>query len=121
MTEAPIPHGDGVSVLYCDLKHFTLEALCLHGPKVFRFQLALVRQRWYVVGWYIALDGALTIEDIVAAIGHRSRVEDLLVAGNFNAYLAVPEVNARGKDIDVALANAGLEEMRNHLILCHKP
>ena len=51
------------------------------------------------------------IEAIIVTIRQRPRGEELLVARNFNADLAVPEGNARDKEIDAALAAAGLEDM----------
>ena len=39
-SEAPSAHIGGVAVFYHKAENFTLEALCLHGANVVRFQLA---------------------------------------------------------------------------------
>ena len=36
-SELPSHHSGGVAVFYCEVEHFTLEALRLHGPKVVIF------------------------------------------------------------------------------------
>ena len=76
-------------------KHFTLEAFRLQGPNVVSFQLETGGQRWHVVGFYIAPDNALTIEDVITVTIKWFRGADILVAGDFNADLAEPERNTR--------------------------
>ena len=64
---------------------------------------------------------ASTIESIVAAIIQRPYRADLLVAGNFNANLAVVEGHAWDKSIAAALSTTVLEDMSAHLLPQRKP
>ena len=48
-TGAPILNFGGVAVFYHGAGNFALEALCLHGPNVSRFQIETGQQRWYSV------------------------------------------------------------------------
>ena len=49
-TAAPSLYFGGVYVFYRKAENFTLEALHLHSPNVFSFQMELGGQRWHVVG-----------------------------------------------------------------------
>ena len=101
-------------MFYRKAEHFTLEALCLHGPKVASFQLAPRGKRWYVVSCYIAPDNASTIEAVVAATSQKPCGADLLVIGNFNADLESPEENACDEESASALPTTVLEDMSSH-------
>ena len=90
VSEAPIQHNGGVAMFYCNVKHFTLEALCLHGPNVFIFQIVLGGQRRYVVGCYLSPYDTSTIEAVVASIIQHPRGEELILALYFNGDLSSP-------------------------------
>ena len=81
-------HCGRISVFYRKAEHFTIEALRLHRPNVFSFQIASDGQRWNVVGRYIVPDNASTIEAVVSAIIQRHRGAEMLVAGDFNTDLS---------------------------------
>ena len=98
-----------------------MEALCLLGPNVASFQLVMGRQRWHVMGCYIAPDNASAIEGMVAAISRRPRGAKLLVAGNFNTDLVKPEGTTRVEEIAAELAAADLEDMSAHFLPRYKP
>ena len=61
VTEAPSAHGGGVDIFYREAEHSAIEELCLHGPNIIIFQMLRERQRWHVVGCYIAPSDASTI------------------------------------------------------------
>ena len=63
-TEARSAHRGGIVIFYPMAEHFAVEELRLHGLNVITFQLVMGRQRWHVVGCYIASSDALTIEDV---------------------------------------------------------
>ena len=65
------PHRGGVVVFYCKTWHLTLEVLCLQGLNVASFQLVTGRQRWHVVGCYIAPGDPLNIDDVIEGISRR--------------------------------------------------
>ena len=81
----PILNCSGVTVFYREAGNFILEALCLHGPNVASFQLATERQRWNVIGYYIAPGNAYTIEDVVVAIRRRPQGGELLADGDLGS------------------------------------
>ena len=66
--DVKIPHRGGITVFYREAEQFALEALHLHGPNEFSFQMVSGGQRWNIVGCYITPDGALTIEIIIMAV-----------------------------------------------------
>ena len=68
------------------------------------FQMLSGDRQWNIRGFYVAPDNALTIEDIVAAIGIRPWGVALLVVFNFNTNLAAPKVKEQDKVIASALA-----------------
>ena len=50
VSKATSAHSGGVAMLFCEADHFSVEALRLHGARVFRFQLTSSGKRWYIVG-----------------------------------------------------------------------
>ena len=64
---------------------------------------------------------ASTIEDVVMAIIQRPREAKLLVAGDFNFNLVVPEGHALDEAIAAALSMSGLEYMSAHFLPRRKP
>ena len=84
--------------------HFAVEAVHKFGPNVVAFQLVAGERRWYIVGCYLAPDGTLTIESVVAALKEIPRGAEMLMVGDFNINLAEPEGDHRGKDITAAMA-----------------
>ena len=66
-------------------------------------------------------DDASTIKDVVTAIRHRSHGSEMLVARNFNADLAAPEVQAREKEIAAAMSERGIEDMSGKFLQWRKP
>ena len=74
-------------------------------------------ERWgYITGCYLAPNGTLKIESVVAALKERPQVAGLLVAGDFNVKLSEPEGDRRGEDIAAALATGGPEDMLAHFL-----
>ena len=67
-TAAPSAHRGGVAIFYREADHFAIKELRFHGLNVISFQLVTGRQRWHVMGCYIASSDASIIEDIPAAI-----------------------------------------------------
>ena len=90
------------------------------GPNVISFQLVMGKRRWYIVEYYLAPDGTLTTEIVVAALKERPRGAKLLVVGDFNINLAEPEVYRRGEDIALAMVREELEDMLAHFLLCRR-
>ena len=80
-----------------------MEAFQANGENVVRFQLASGDRRWYIVGYYLAPDDALTIEDVVTAIGKQTWWSMLLVVRDFNTKLSAPEGQEWEKKIAVYL------------------
>ena len=78
-------------------------------------------QQWHIVGYYLATDNALTIYRISPDISQHPCRTKLLVVGNFNTYLAGPEVSKRDKDIVAALLAAGLEDISENFIPLGRP
>ena len=70
---APSAHSGGVAVFYRTAYHFLVEAFQAHGANAISLHLASGDRQWFIVGFYLAPDDYLTIEDVVAAIGNRSR------------------------------------------------
>ena len=87
-----------------------------YGPNVLSFKAVTGRRRWYIIGCYIAPDGAWTIERVVTALGYQPRGTALIVAGYFNTYLGEMASDGRGTDIAAALTEAGLEDMTAHFL-----
>ena len=78
-------------------------------------------QQWHIVGYYLEPDNALTIYRISPDISQHPCRTKLLVVGNFNTYLAGPEVSKRDKDIVAALLAAGLEDISENFIPLRQP
>ena len=94
--EVPSSHHGSVVIFYREADHFAIEEFHLHGPNIISFQLMTGRQRWNVMGCYIAPNDASTIEDVTADIRYLPCMAELLMAGNLNANLAEPEGTPRG-------------------------
>ena len=87
-----------------------------YGLNVIVFQLATGARRWYIVGCYLAPDNTSTIERVVEALRSRPKGAELLVVGDLNANLAVPEGDRRAEDILETIATEGLEDMAQHFL-----
>ena len=72
------------------------------------------------MGCFLSPDDALTIEDVVAAIGKRPQGSALLVVGDLNTDLAAPEGREQDKGIVEALEGEGLEDMSFHFLPRYK-
>ena len=101
--ESPITHRGGVAVFYLATENFSMEALRIYGTNVVIFHLESGGRRWFITGCYLAPDDALTIEDVFTAIIQRSQGAALLVVGDFNTKLDVPEGRVMDKDIAAAM------------------
>ena len=63
-TEAPSAHSGGIAVFYRVEDHFFVEALQTYGANIVIFQMSSGDRQWYIVGCYLTLDNASSIEDI---------------------------------------------------------
>ena len=70
-----------------------------HVPNVISFQLVTGRQRWCMVGCYLAPRDAFTLEIIIAAIGRRHRGTHILFVGNLNTDQKLTDGNGHDKAI----------------------
>ena len=95
---------------------FTVEEVREYGPNVISFEVATGRRRWYIIGFYLALNGAWTIERVVTAMGDQPRGTALVVAGDFNTDLGETASDGRGMEIVAALTEAGVEDMTAHFL-----
>ena len=86
------------------------------GPNIIGFQLTTGARWWYIVSVYLAPDDTETMERVIKAIRSRPRGSELLVAGDFNVYLATLEGDRRAEDIATRLATEGLEDMERHFL-----
>ena len=91
-TEAPSRHHSGVAVFLRPAPPFVVEVVQQLGPNVVVFQMATGAGKWYIVGCYLAPDNTSTIDSVVTALKKCPMGAKLLVAGEFNANLAEPEV-----------------------------
>ena len=98
-----------------------VEALHKLGTNFVRFQIDSEGQRWYIVGCYLTPDDVLTILPIVMDIFQCYCGTKLLVEGEFNSHLYVPDRSKRYKDITVALAAVGLEEILEQFLPRQRP
>ena len=73
------------------------------------------------MGCYLPPDVTSNIYEVVRAINQQPHEEDLLVAGDFNTYLALTEGHAWYEEIAEALATAGLEDISTHFLPPCKP
>ena len=80
------------------------------------FQVATGERRWYIVGAYVAPEGEVTMETVVAAIGRNPLGAELMVAGDFKLDILAPEGNRRAENIATDLATAGVEDMAQHFM-----
>ena len=93
--EAPRAHCSCVAIFYCEVEHFSVKELRLHGPNFISFQLVTGRRRWYIVRYYITPSDASAIEDVTATVRSQLYGYDLLMAGKLNANLAELEGTPR--------------------------
>ena len=110
-------HRSGVALFYRPSSLFTVEEVREYGPNVISFEVATGRRQWYIIGCYLALNDARTIERVVTALGDQLRSTALVVAGDFNTDLGETASNGRGTEIAAALTEAGVEDMTAHFLL----
>ena len=101
-------------MFYRPAPHFVVEAVQQFDTNFVGFQMATGERRWYIVGFYLAPNDTLTIDSAIAALKEQPRGAELLVAGDLNVKLSDPEVDRRVKDIVVALATEGLDDILAH-------
>ena len=89
--DVPSRHRGGVAIFYRESTHFMIEAHQQHIPNAISFHLALGGPCWFIVGCYLATDGASYIACVVTAIGKRPQVTALLVSGNYTTDLVEPK------------------------------
>ena len=85
-----------------------MKAIHKFGPNVVRFQMAMGKRRWYIIGFYLTPDASLMIESIVAALREHPQVSGLLVAVYFKVDLSQTEGARREEDIAAFLMTAVL-------------
>ena len=68
------------------------------------------------MGFYLEPDDASTIERSIAYIVQRPCRTEIMVAGNPNGDLAVPEISKKDEDIVVVLVATGLEDTLTHFL-----
>ena len=68
--DVPRWHYGGVIIFYCEVEHLKVVAHQTHCPNVTNFQMESRDRRWIIMGCYLPLDNALTIESIISAINH---------------------------------------------------
>ena len=117
-TDVPSQHQGRVTVFYRDFLQFMVESQWHFTPSVFSLHLVLGGRRWYIVGCYLTPYDASTINNIVTAIRQSPRRNELLMAGDFNVNLDGPMGNYRNKDNTSALAEAVIEYMSAHFLMC---
>ena len=78
--------------------------------------MASVRQRWFIVGFYLALDDMDIIKHVVTSIGQLPHGDALLVEGYFNMGIATLECSNQGEEITAYIATAGLDYMSTHFL-----
>ena len=106
-TDAPSRHRCGVAIFYRSGPNLAVEALKKFGPNVIGFQLAKGAHRWYIVGCYLTPDDTSTMERFVEALWSQPKGVELLVAGDLNANLTVPEGDRKAEDIAATLVTEG--------------
>ena len=93
---APIRHQDSVKIFYWESPVFAVEAIRQFGVNVIVFRMKMGEQRWYIVGFYLALGNGTTVRDVEAAMAEKPRGMELIVAGDLNVNLG--KVGSRGRD-----------------------
>ena len=93
----------GVSIFYKESQQFVVESHQQNGQNFVIFQLVTGGLHYHLVGCYLAPRYASTLESVVAAIGQRPRGTDLLVVGDFNKYLELPDGHELKKVISTAI------------------
>ena len=68
-----------------------------------------------MVGFYVAPRDASTLDNVIAAIGHQPRGTEILLAGDFNTVLELPDGNKRDKATVAFMVKEGLDYMAEHL------
>ena len=74
-------------MFYFPSLQYELEAIQLFGPNTVGFKLVTGERRWYIIGCYLAPEGTLTIESVLAALNERSQGYKLLVVEDLNINL----------------------------------
>ena len=120
MSDTPIQHHGDIVVLYCKAEHFQVEAHNIHGSNVTSFNMESGERRWFVVGCYFPPDSTSTIESVEFSTGQSPKGVALLVSRDFNYDLAVPEGKTQEEYIMAELASAGLDDMPENFLPCHK-
>ena len=115
-TGALSQHRSRVAVIYRASLWFLVEAIQQFELSVFIFQMAMGERLWYIIGCYLSPDDASAVEIAVAALGEFSRGFKLLVTGDFNANISIPEGAEWGEEIAAALVAAGLEDISDHFL-----
>ena len=105
---APSRHRGEVALFYRPSPLFEVEAIQEYVPNVLSFEVATGARRWYIIGCYLALDDAETIERVVTALGDQPKDTALIVAGDLNTDLGDAENNRRGSEIAAAMTEAGV-------------
>ena len=115
--DMPSRHPWVVAVFYWYLPHFKFEYFRPHGRNMMSFQMDSDKRRWFIVGCYLSPYNASNIERVITNIINSTHRAELLVDGNSNIDLAVPEGNCFREEIAVVIATAGLEDMSMHFLL----
>ena len=106
----------GVALFYKDSPRFLLETHQQHIPNFIRLKLVTGGQLWHVVGLYLALCNAYTLETTVADIGHWPRGTELLVVGDFNTDMEFLDGNKCDEAIVAVMETEGLKGTMEHLL-----
>ena len=121
MTNATRQNIRGVAVLYRDYaSHPQVKAMQQHSPNLLNFQVGSRGKQWFIVGFYLALNNAATIERVTTNIGQLPHRAALLVVGDFTTDPETPEGSSRREEITEAIAVAGLKGMSTNFLLCRK-
>ena len=111
LQDDPSHHCGGVTLFYKEFLRFVVESHQQHCPNVISFQMVMGRRRWHVVGFYLALRYASTLESMVTDICHRPRGAELLVGGNYNTEFESPNGNKPDEEITEVMPMEGLGDM----------
>ena len=78
--DMPIRNPWVVAIFYWYVPHFKVEYFQPHGRNMMSFQLDSDKRKWFIVGCYISLDNASTIERAITDIIKCTHRAALLVA-----------------------------------------
>ena len=84
-------------LLYWIPSNFAVKAIHQFDENIITCQLVTGKGRWYIFRCYLEPGDGVTIRDVGTAINERSRGEDLIVAGDFDADLERTGGRAREK------------------------